>query len=270
MVMLWIVALCVTLDNGFPRSAKARCRRRPHFFLCALFRFPTALRRCSSPSPFSWSFWCCAGAACSQRSLSRRRSRSAAAQLPSSALRSLSSLPEFDPVSQVLGAFGKDATLTGRTVLWNYATEEIARHPLLGVGHGGFWTPEDGLSVASRIYNEFHKVPYANFFFPQLLLRNRRTSGLDRPWHRRHRHPLVPVADQSCRAALEQHARDLFCLHRAHHPCAKLYRSRTDGDVLAIIHAVYDGRPSYPGKEGRGPDIAPRASHASRHSVKIE
>ena len=71
----------------------------------------------------------------------------------------------------------------------------------------------------------------------------------DRPRHRRHRHSVVPVADRSCCAALEQHARDLFRLHRAHHPCAKLYRSRTDGDVLAIIHAVYDGRPSDPGRK---------------------
>ena len=74
-------------------------------------------------------------------------------------------IPEADPVGYVLGAFGKDGTLTGRTVLWDYAREEIARHPWLGVGYGGFWTPEDPLSAARRIYDEFYKAYYAIFSF---------------------------------------------------------------------------------------------------------
>lgn len=32
--------------------------------------------------------------------------------------------------------FGKDATLTGRTVMWDYALEQVANHPFLGVGVG--------------------------------------------------------------------------------------------------------------------------------------
>ncbi|MDP5220864.1 O-antigen ligase family protein [Ruegeria sp. 2205SS24-7] len=70
-----------------------------------------------------------------------------------------------DPVNAVLGAFGKDGTLTGRTVLWQYATRQIEQTPLLGVGAGGFWTPYDKLSEASRIYEEFHKASYATFSF---------------------------------------------------------------------------------------------------------
>ena len=72
---------------------------------------------------------------------------------------------EIDPITAVLDAFGKDATLTGRTVLWNYAEAQIRQNPLLGVGAGGFWTPYDGLSDASRIYVEFHKQKFAHFSF---------------------------------------------------------------------------------------------------------
>ena len=75
------------------------------------------------------------------------------------------SAADFDPVAQVLGAFGKDTTLTGRTVLWQYAFDQIQQNPLLGVGAGGFWTPHDELSVARRIYTEFHKTTYSSFSF---------------------------------------------------------------------------------------------------------
>jgi O-antigen ligase len=32
-----------------------------------------------------------------------------------------------------------DSTLTGRTVIWDFALSEIARHPLLGWGYKSFW-----------------------------------------------------------------------------------------------------------------------------------
>jgi exopolysaccharide production protein ExoQ len=76
-----------------------------------------------------------------------------------------SATQEINPIDLVLNAFGKDTTLTGRTVLWEYATVQIRQEPLLGVGHGGFWTPLDGLSEASRIHTEFHKGKYDNFSF---------------------------------------------------------------------------------------------------------
>lgn len=80
-------------------------------------------------------------------------------------LATFSAMQEIDPISLILDAFGKDTTLTGRTLLWEYATIQIKQDPLLGVGHGGFWTPRDGLSEASRIYTEFHKGKYDNFSF---------------------------------------------------------------------------------------------------------
>ncbi|ETX12935.1 hypothetical protein OCH239_15255 [Roseivivax halodurans JCM 10272] len=79
-------------------------------------------------------------------------------------------ITEFDPVGSVLGAFGKDTTLTGRTVLWEYAISEIERHPWLGIGFGEFWTPEDPFSLARRIYDEFFKAYYATFSFHNTYL----------------------------------------------------------------------------------------------------
>ena len=42
---------------------------------------------------------------------------------------------------------GKDATLTGRTDLWNVAITMIARRPWLGYGYGGFWRGWTGESA---------------------------------------------------------------------------------------------------------------------------
>ncbi len=80
-------------------------------------------------------------------------------------LASYSAMQDVDPITTTLDAFGKDTTLTGRTVLWQYATTQIRQDPLLGVGTGGFWTPYDGLSQASRIYTEYHKGKSAHFSF---------------------------------------------------------------------------------------------------------
>jgi exopolysaccharide production protein ExoQ len=69
-----------------------------------------------------------------------------------------------NPVTLVLDHFGKDTTLTGRTLLWRFAEDEIAEHPLLGVGAGGFWDYY-GSPTVRRIYAEFDKPPYASFSF---------------------------------------------------------------------------------------------------------
>jgi exopolysaccharide production protein ExoQ len=44
-----------------------------------------------------------------------------------------------DQFVDVLGAMGKDVTLTGRTYLWNYAAVSIAENPILGVGYQAYW-----------------------------------------------------------------------------------------------------------------------------------
>lgn len=75
----------------------------------------------------------------------------------------LPSLQE-DPVEMVLDHFGKDATLTGRTVLWTYATQEIEDRPYLGVGPGGFWNYYQS-PLVRRIFEEFHKGANDHFNF---------------------------------------------------------------------------------------------------------
>lgn len=53
----------------------------------------------------------------------------------------------FDTVLEAgLGSVGKDVTLTGRTDLWRMMGYEIARHPWLGAGFGGFWLGLEGPS----------------------------------------------------------------------------------------------------------------------------
>ncbi|WP_176473792.1 O-antigen ligase family protein [Actibacterium ureilyticum] len=75
-------------------------------------------------------------------------------------------LPTYqeNPVEQVLRAFNKDTTLTGRTVLWDYARQEIEDRPLLGVGAHGFWRYSES-PLVRRIYEEYHKSPGNTFNF---------------------------------------------------------------------------------------------------------
>src|SRR5690606_33883518 len=47
----------------------------------------------------------------------------------------------------VLAALGRDATLTGRTLLWVLVLGEIRERPWLGYGYGGYWLGWDGPSA---------------------------------------------------------------------------------------------------------------------------
>lgn len=42
---------------------------------------------------------------------------------------------------------GKDATLTGRTAIWQFALELIAQKPVLGWGYRAVWQPNDAITV---------------------------------------------------------------------------------------------------------------------------
>ncbi|ODU03828.1 MAG: hypothetical protein ABS89_04240 [Thiobacillus sp. SCN 63-1177] len=55
-------------------------------------------------------------------------------------------LPVDAVLEASLGSVGKDTTLTGRTELWRWMGYEIARHPWLGAGYGGFWMGLEGPS----------------------------------------------------------------------------------------------------------------------------
>ncbi|MBV9754863.1 MAG: O-antigen ligase family protein [Hyphomicrobiales bacterium] len=60
---------------------------------------------------------------------------------------------ELDLVSQGLHLFGKDTTLTGRTVLWDRATKMMGENPFLGTGAQGFWV--EGNPYAEELWERF-------------------------------------------------------------------------------------------------------------------
>jgi exopolysaccharide production protein ExoQ len=53
----------------------------------------------------------------------------------------------LDGAEVILGAFGRDMTLTGRTDLWELSLDKIAEQPLLGYGYTGFWRRMAGESA---------------------------------------------------------------------------------------------------------------------------
>ncbi|NEO91215.1 MAG: O-antigen ligase family protein, partial [Moorea sp. SIO3G5] len=53
----------------------------------------------------------------------------------------------LDNADALLGAIGKDATLTGRTELWPFVLDMIEKQPWLGYGYGSFWNGFNGESA---------------------------------------------------------------------------------------------------------------------------
>ncbi|WP_298434780.1 O-antigen ligase [uncultured Jannaschia sp.] len=68
----------------------------------------------------------------------------------------------------VLLVAGKDATLTGRTFLWNQALEFGASRPLLGVGYDAFWVHDR--PEAERLWEEFYITARTGFHFHNVLI----------------------------------------------------------------------------------------------------
>jgi exopolysaccharide production protein ExoQ len=50
----------------------------------------------------------------------------------------------------ILKLFGRDATLTGRTVLWQAVLEQCKNHPWTGYGLGAFWGTGDALPIYAK------------------------------------------------------------------------------------------------------------------------
>ena len=72
-------------------------------------------------------------------------------------------LPNNTVVQDLLAGFGKDATLTNRTVLWADAARISQEKPWLGVGAEGFWVWWNG--QAESILDYSHKRPGTKFSF---------------------------------------------------------------------------------------------------------
>lgn len=56
----------------------------------------------------------------------------------------------------IFSLFGKDASLTGRTDLWEFVTEIAMRRPWLGYGYGAFWAANGG---AEEVWRAFAWTP---------------------------------------------------------------------------------------------------------------
>ncbi|MDZ5696135.1 O-antigen ligase [Chelativorans sp. M5D2P16] len=63
----------------------------------------------------------------------------------------------------VLEAFGKDATLTGRTYLWSEGMVAAQENPLFGRGYQAFWV--HGFAHAERLWEEFYITARTGFHF---------------------------------------------------------------------------------------------------------
>ncbi|WP_051371787.1 O-antigen ligase family protein [Leisingera aquimarina] len=166
MVVLWLASLCILIDTGFSKKIKLLAAVAAALAVWQIHRSDSATAVLLALGIFGLVF--CLGILPRSGIFKSPFFYIAALTVSGIAVLMLgvffSSLT-VDPVNAVLAAFGKDGTLTGRTVLWQYATAQIEQQPLLGVGAGGFWTPYDKLSEASRIYEEFHKADYATFSF---------------------------------------------------------------------------------------------------------
>ena len=66
-------------------------------------------------------------------------------------------------LDMLLGAFGKDATLTGRTYLWATGLEAAAQTPIIGVGYQAYWV--QGFPEAERLWQEFYIASRSGFHF---------------------------------------------------------------------------------------------------------
>ena len=63
----------------------------------------------------------------------------------------------------ILGIFGKDSTLTGRTYLWEQGWNAAQKSPILGVGYAAYWV--QGFAEAERLWNEFYITTRTGFHF---------------------------------------------------------------------------------------------------------
>ncbi|MBT9369019.1 O-antigen ligase [Rhizobium sp. CSW-27] len=76
----------------------------------------------------------------------------------------------------VLGAFGKDSTLTGRTYLWQQGIEAARQSPLAGVGYQGYWV--QGFPEAERLWEEFYIASRTGFHFHDTYIETMVETGV--------------------------------------------------------------------------------------------
>ncbi|AYD02488.1 exopolysaccharide production protein [Neorhizobium sp. NCHU2750] len=70
---------------------------------------------------------------------------------------------QMGAVDAILGLFGKDSTLTGRTFLWQNGIQIAASNPIFGLGYQGFWVV--GNPEAERLWDYFAIDTRSGFHF---------------------------------------------------------------------------------------------------------
>jgi exopolysaccharide production protein ExoQ len=76
----------------------------------------------------------------------------------------------------ILGIFGKDSTLTGRTYLWQQGMETAAENPILGIGYQGFWV--QGFAKAESLWDYFGIAGRSGFHFHNTYIETMVETGI--------------------------------------------------------------------------------------------
>ncbi|HEV7310798.1 O-antigen ligase [Ensifer sp.] len=79
-------------------------------------------------------------------------------------------------IDLVLGLFGKDSTLTGRTYLWQQGIEAAMASPVFGVGYQAYWV--QGFSEPERLWEEFYIATRSGFHFHNTFIEAMVETGL--------------------------------------------------------------------------------------------
>lgn len=79
-------------------------------------------------------------------------------------------------VDFVLGLFGKDSTLTGRTYLWQQGIEAARQYPWLGFGYQAYWV--QGFSEPERLWSEFYIGSRSGFHFHNTFIETAVETGI--------------------------------------------------------------------------------------------
>jgi exopolysaccharide production protein ExoQ len=79
-------------------------------------------------------------------------------------------------VDLILGLFGKDSTLTGRTYLWQQGIAAAQLNPFFGVGYQAYWV--QGFSEPERLWEEFFIGSRAGFHFHNTYIETTVETGL--------------------------------------------------------------------------------------------
>ncbi|MFT3731431.1 MAG: O-antigen ligase family protein [Hyphomicrobium sp.] len=78
-------------------------------------------------------------------------------------------LGNYDVSATILNALGKDATLTGRTELWNEAYKSFEQYPWLGVGYYAFWNSTETAATSIWIMTGQILVSFHNIYLDRLV-----------------------------------------------------------------------------------------------------